>query len=77
MSELLHEGDPPPHRHDAPRVPRGHHGEPTRNAVVRCRTCGRLLVSRWDGDPWSSGWWIPLRWWHRRARRALATGLTL
>lgn len=63
--ELLHPGDEPRHVCDLPRVDKV-------NAVARCGECGALYVSRTDPDAWGDHpAWVPLRWWHRRARRNL------
>ena len=81
MTELLYAGDEPPHRCDLPGVPdreqpatqtRGSQFVPVINAVAVCKVCGRRYVSREDfegyGDPVR---WVPLHWWHFKARRNL------
>lgn len=78
---IVHGGDQPEHRCDLPPVPTYEH-PPTQtsgfqtvevlNAVAECSVCGRLYVSREDPDAWGFHLrWVPLRWWHRRARRNL------
>jgi hypothetical protein len=84
--QLLAPGDAAPHRHALPQVPalerylplNDHTDELTKvtdrlvNAVARCPGCGRLFVSRKVDDGWTGGvCWVPLRWWHRAARRKL------
>lgn len=80
--ELLAAGDPVPHRHELPEIPRASVPKfvgvwiakdfVLENAVARCGTCGRLFVSRVDPEGWGRVvCWVPLRWWHRTARRKL------
>lgn len=84
--ELLVRGDAAPHRHALPPVPSldrwyprsDHDPELVKvtdhlvNAVAECPGCGRLFVSRHGDDGWAGGvYWVPLRWWHRTARRNL------
>lgn len=46
--------------------------EPVRDAVASCDGCGRLFVTRLADDGWTyEVQWVPLRWWHRNARRLL------
>lgn len=72
---LLLPGDPRPHTHELPSVP--YDGRWAReNAVASCAGCQRLFVSREEPDGWGrTVRWVPLRWWHRRARRELAARL--
>ena len=60
---LLHK-QPAPHRCDLPEP----HVE---NDVIECLACGRVYVARWTDDSWGRPCWVRLRWWHRRAKRAL------
>jgi len=81
---IVLDGDRTPHFHDLPAVPTeevpltegaraaGLTRARTRelaNAVAACSGCGQLFVSR----AWDDGiGWVPLRWWHRKAKRKLA-----
>lgn len=80
-AELIHPGDEPEHRCDLPPIPTCEH-PPTQtdgfklvdvvNAIAACAICGRLYVSREDEEAWGfHARWVPLRWWHLRARRNL------
>lgn len=53
----------------------GTYRDAVRDAVADCSGCGRLFVTRLVDDGYSySVQWVPLRWWHRRARRLLGGG---
>lgn len=65
----VHINGPQPHRHLLPEQPEAEGLRP--GAVVECASCGRLFLL--DPIPWERTW-VPLRWWHFRARRAVRWG---
>jgi hypothetical protein len=80
VTALLHDGDEPAHRCDLPEPPVYRYPQtPTAgprtvervNAVAACPRCGALWVTRPHPESLTRTRWVPLRWWHRQARRNL------